>query len=162
MIEVGFYKKEYHDAVVELILDIQQREFGLPVTIKNQPDLLDIENVYCSGKGNFWVALDGLNLIGTIALIDIGNRQAALRKMFVHHDYRGKKFGVGQLLLDTAIHWCNNMGIDEICLGTIDLMTAAHKFYRRNGFTEVKKHDLPQKFPIMPVDNMFFRYNIKK
>ena len=40
----------------------------------DQPDLLQIPQFYQSGAGNFWVALDGEEVVGTVALLDIGNR----------------------------------------------------------------------------------------
>ncbi len=159
--EIFQYKKEDEQAVIDMILHIQQNEFGVPVTIKDQPDLLDVEHFYCKGNGNFWVAKERVELIGTIALIDIGNRQSALRKMFVRSDYRGKEKGIGQRLLNHVIEWCNHKSIDEIYLGTFDKLQAAQRFYLKNGFVEVEKKSLPVSFPVMPVDNMFFKLGLK-
>lgn len=150
------YSRQYLDRLIEMVLHIQQDEFGVPVTIADQPDLLTIEDVYQSKKGNFWIALNGEQVIGTIGLIDIGNRQSALRKMFVHRDYRGKEKAVGQHLLDTLINWCQQHSIDEVYLGTVERMLAAHRFYRKNGFYQLGKSELPENFPLMPVDNTFF------
>jgi len=159
--QIDLYRKEYEQAVIELILNIQQNEFGVPVTIADQPDLLDVENFYRKGLGNFWIATENKQLTGTIALIDIGNRQSALRKMFVHKDHRGKEKGLGQQLLDHVTGWCRQTGIDEIYLGTFDKLVAAQKFYRKNGFVEVAKSSLPAPFPLMQVDNMFFALHLK-
>ena len=155
--KIQVYNKKYQQQVIDLILDIQQNEFHVPVTIKDQPDLLDIENFYCSKNGNFWIALEDDEVIGTIALIDIDNNQSCLRKMFVHKDFRGKEKGTGQLLLDALINWCREKNIKEVYLGTIDTMLAAHKFYIRNGFGEIDKSQLPATFPVMKVDNKFFK-----
>lgn len=155
-VKIRTYAPGDQDALVELILDIQQNEFQVPVTIAQQPDLLNIQQVYGSNKGNFWVATEGDDVVGTIGLIDIGNKQAALRKMFVHKDFRGKEKGVGQLLLDALLEHCAEQGIDEVYLGTVGKMQAAHRFYLRNGFTELQKDELPPAFPVMPVDHMFF------
>jgi N-acetylglutamate synthase-like GNAT family acetyltransferase len=159
--EINVYSRSYQQPVIDLILNIQQNEFGVPVTIKDQPDLLAVENFYCKGLGNFWIATDNEKLIGTIALIDIGNRQSALRKMFVHKDYRGKDKGIGQQLLDQVTGWCREKGIDEIYLGTFDKLQAAQRFYVKNGFVEVEKQSLPDSFPLMQVDNMFFKLQLK-
>ena len=159
--EIHVYSRSYEQPVIDLILNIQQNEFGVPVTIKDQPDLLAVENFYCKGLGNFWIATDNEKLIGTIALIDIGNRQSALRKMFVHKDYRGKDKGIGQQLLDQVTGWCREKGIDEIYLGTFDKLQAAQRFYVKNGFIEVEKQSLPASFPLMQVDNMFFKLQLK-
>ncbi len=106
---------------------------------------------------NFWVAIDNTKVVGTIALIDIGNRQVCLRKMFVHKEYRGGSRGVALLLLDRSIEWCREKGIGEIYLGTIDILTAAQKFYLKHGFMVVDKTSLPENFPLMLVDNLFFK-----
>ena len=157
MVTIELFKEWYKDQVTTLILDIQQNEFKIPVTINDQPDLLNIQDFYCKEKGNFWVAVDGEIVVGTIALIDIDNGQSALRKMFVHRDYRGKEKRVGQLLLDTVIIWCRKKEINEIYLGTIDILVAAQQFYLKNGFVEVEKKSLPVNFPVMRVDNRFFK-----
>ena len=151
------YQEKYKAEIAQLILNIQQNEFNVPVTISDQPDLLDIENFYFRKDGNFWVAVENERVIGTIALIDMGNRQSALRKMFVHKDYRGKEKGIGQLLLNTLIGWCRQKGINEVYLGTVEQLHAAKRFYERNGFVKVDKATLPETFPLMPVDTEFFK-----
>lgn len=156
MIQIIPYQKADEQQVIDLILDIQQNEFQVPITINEQQDLLDVKNFYCKKNGNFWVAKIKDEVIGTIGLIDISNGKSALRKMFLKATYRGKEFGIGQKLLDVLIEWCMEKGIDEIYLGTRDQLTAAIKFYLRNGFLEVEKTMLPQSFPVMEVDNRFF------
>jgi GNAT superfamily N-acetyltransferase len=154
------FEDEYQQAVIDLILPIQQNEFHVPVTIQDQPDLQNIHSFYKKGNGNFWVALDGGDVVGTIGQIDFGKDQVALRKMFVHRDHRGKENGVAQLLLDELKNWCIRKKVKSIFLGTIDSMHAAHRFYRKNGFTELLKTELPETFPLMRVDNKFFKCNI--
>lgn len=154
---IEVYNKKYQQQVIDLILDIQQNEFNVPVTIQDQPDLMNIENIYCSKNGNFWIAVDNNTVVGTIALIDIENNQSCLRKMFVHKNYRGKERGTGQLLLDTLITWCKEKDIREIYLGTIERLEAAIRFYKRNNFFLVDKQLLPENFPIMKVDTHFFK-----
>jgi len=50
---------------------------------------------------------------------------------------------------------------EEVYLGTIDTMLAAHKFYIRNGFVEIDKSQLPETFPVMKVDNKFFKLAVQ-
>lgn len=94
MIHIATFMPAHADGVIQLILPIQQQEFGVAVTLQDQPDLLDIPGVYQRKAGNFWVALDDDRVIGSIALLDIGNARAALRKMFVRADWRGRERGV--------------------------------------------------------------------
>ena len=160
--KIETYTEKYKAAVAELILNIQNNEFNVPVTLNDQPDLLDIESYYLKQHGNFWIALDDEKLIGTIALIDIDNAQGALRKMFVHKDHRGKEKGVGQLLLNTLVDWCREKDIDEIYLGTVEQLYAAKRFYLKNGFEQIAKEALPGNFPLMQVDTEFFKLRLKK
>ncbi len=154
------YEDKFQQAVIDLILPIQQKEFNVPATIKDQPDLLNISSFYKKNKGNFWVALHENDVVGTIALVDFSVDQAALRKMFVHSNHRGKEKGVGQQLLDELKNWCKIKGINKLFLGTFKSMHAAHRFYEKNGFVEIKKEKLPSSFPLVHYDNMFFTRNL--
>ena len=154
---VVVYEEKYQDAIIDLILPIQQKEFNVPITIQDQPDLQNISASYQHGNGNFWVALSEDEVVGTIALIDFNNDRVALRKMFVHHRHRGKEHGVAQQLFNELKKWCRLKGVKEIFLGTIDTMHAAHRFYLKNNFKELSKADLPKSFPLVRVDNKFFQ-----
>ncbi|MEO6166712.1 MAG: GNAT family N-acetyltransferase [Chitinophagales bacterium] len=151
------FKQADLEQLITLILPIQQIEFNVPITIDDQPDLLNIESFYRKGNGNFWCAVSGEKIVGSIALIDIGNRQGVIRKMFVHPDFRGKEKKTAQLLLDELTQWCGHRQLHELFLGTIDTMLAAQKFYIRNGFATIEKSALPDSFPVMKVDNLFFK-----
>ncbi len=155
--QINTYQPKYQTPVVQLILQIQREEFGSPITLDDQPDLLNIPTVYQQGDGNFWVALDSGQVIGTIAAIDIGNHQLALRKIFVAAPYRGKSIGVGNQLLDTLCSWATERKVCEIYLGTIEAFKAAHRFYEKNGFRQINKVDLPATFRIMQGDTLFYR-----
>jgi hypothetical protein len=96
MIEITQFSIDHQQGVVSVILPVQQMEFGIPVTLADQPDLMDIPNYYQSGAGNFWVATFNEAVVGTIALLDIGNSQGALRKMFVKEPFRGRVHDVAR------------------------------------------------------------------
>jgi len=76
MIDITPFRPQHAEGVVSVILPIQQAEFEIPITLEAQPDLPDIPGFYQQGKGNFWVAFDGLEVVGSVALLDIGNGQA--------------------------------------------------------------------------------------
>lgn len=157
MITIIPFIKRYQDQVQDLILSIQNQEFDIPITLAQQQDLIDIPSYYQKGSGNFWVALDDEKVVGTIALIDIGNRQGVIRKMFVQKEYRGKTTSTAKLLLDMLMQWSIEQGMKEIYLGTTAKFLAAHRFYEKNGFVEIDKESLPHKFPIMIVDTKFYK-----
>ncbi|WP_420106393.1 GNAT family N-acetyltransferase [Herbaspirillum huttiense] len=156
MIEIQAYRPEHAQGVVEVILPIQQEEFGIPITLEGQPDLKDIAGFYQKGHGNFWVAVDGGKVVGTISLLDIGNAQVALRKMFVAASHRGKEHGTAARLLEGDIAWPRAQVLRQNYLGTTDKFLAAHRFYEKNGFRLIEKSTLPPAFPVMVVDTRFY------
>ena len=162
MIEVRIetYTDIYKKDVAGLILHIQNNEFGIPITLALQPDLNEIPEFYQTNNGNFWIAKIEGKIIGTISLLDIGDRKGALRKMFVDKDFRGKAIGVGQKLLNTLLDWAKQKGFTEIFLGTTEKFIAAQRFYEKNGFSEIEKQKLPKTFPVMEVDSKFYRVSV--
>ena len=154
---IEIYTDTYKNEVGDLIVNIQNAEFGIPITLEAQPDLKEIPRFYQTNNGNFWIAKVDNQVVGTISLLDIGNHGGALRKMFVNKDYRGKEFGVGQMLLGTLLDWARSKNITEIFLGTTEKFIAAHRFYEKNGFKEIEKQELPEAFPVMAVDNKFYQ-----
>lgn len=164
--EVMPFQRSHGEQVRALIIGIQREEFGVPITLDEQPDLFDIPHVYQRGVGEFWVAVEGEQVVGTIALFQLEGdplppRVAALRKMFVAAGFRGPPHRTGQRLLDTLLAHAKGMGLDEVMLGTTGVMHGAHRFYEKNGFVEMAKADLPPGWPHNSVDQRFYRRGLK-
>jgi N-acetylglutamate synthase-like GNAT family acetyltransferase len=157
-IQIDKFSSKYQEDIINLIVAIQRKEFNIPITADDQPDLKNIPEYYQKGNGNFWVALHNDKVVGTVSLLDIGGNLVALRKMFVNRDYRGREIGTAQKLLEISLNWAMTRGIRTIYLGTTPQFLAAHRFYEKNGFKEVSKRDLPETFPIMKVDTKFYKY----
>ncbi|MBU1039742.1 MAG: GNAT family N-acetyltransferase [Proteobacteria bacterium] len=159
------YAAADRQGVLDLICAIQREEFGLPITAADQPDLLDVPGFYVRGCGAFWVAGACGEVIGSIALLDIGGGQGALRKLFVRQDWRGAAItaggqpggGVAAALLRTLLGHAAASGLRDIFLGTTTKFLAAHRFYEKHGFERMEKSALPESFPVMAVDTVFFR-----
>ena len=142
-------------AAIELILNIQQKEFNVPITLEDQPDLLQIQDFYYTDGGCFWGAFIDNKLVGTIALIKFDNEAGAIRKMFVKKEFRGKELSVAQHLLETLTAYARENGLNNLYLGTITKLEAALRFYERNSFVRIEKTELPKAFPLMSADNVF-------
>lgn len=153
---------EYENEAANLIINIQQNEFGVPITLEDQPDLFNIQNFYYVGGGGFWGAFINEELVGTIALVKFDDDVAAIRKMFVKKEYRGKEFSIAQQLLETLIAYSKENGIDDLYLGTVSILEAALRFYEKNDFVRIEKETLPEKFPLMKPDTVFCHLNLKK
>jgi N-acetylglutamate synthase-like GNAT family acetyltransferase len=160
VIRIEIFTEAHKEEVIKLILGIQVAEFGIPISLEQQPDLNRMQEFYQTNKGNFWVAKIQDEIIGTIALLDIGNNKAALRKMFVNKNYRGQEYAVGQKLLNVLIDWAKQKGTKEIFLGTTEKFIRAQHFYEKNGFIEIDKRELPKTFPVMEVDIKFYRFSV--
>ncbi len=161
MYSVQTYSDLFKQQVIDLVIGIQQKEFNIPISLKDQGDLAAIGDYYFKGNGKFWIAVQDGKVLGSIGLLDIGNSQGVIRKMFVDASYRGKKKAVAQQLYDTLELHCRSNQIYEIYLGTIDILKAAQKFYLKNGFIQVSKELLPLTFPAMTVDDTFFKKSIQ-
>ena len=158
MIQFIPFHIKYQEQLLKLILNIQQIEFSIAITKEEQPDLLSIDSFYRKNSGEFWIAIDeNEDVIGSIALIDIGNNHGVIRKMFVKKDLRGKRYGVAQKLFDILLTYANEKKFEGLYLGTVNILQAAIHFYKRNGFSEIQKEELPIQFPLMIQDNIFFR-----
>jgi GNAT superfamily N-acetyltransferase len=155
-VQIVEYNPDYQKRIEQLILPIQTIEFKVPITREEQPDLMHIQATFQQGAGNFWVALWKDEVVGTIGIVDIGENQVALKKMFVRDDFRGKDKGVAASLMGRTKEWRQENGIETILLGTVDGMKAAHRFYEKNGFVEIARTALPNTFPIVTVDTKFY------
>jgi N-acetylglutamate synthase-like GNAT family acetyltransferase len=152
----------FSSRIVELVLTIQQKEFNVPVTLEDQPDLLAIEENYHRSGGSFWVAMDGDVVVGSIALIVFDKDKGALRKMFVKQGYRGKTNGIAAQLLRLLLQYCREKGVRDVYLGTVDMLKAAHRFYEKNGFERIEKKAIPAGFPFMQADTLFYHLALQE
>lgn len=148
-------------AVNDLIRGIQKTEFGFTEEDFPQPELRDIENFYLASGGNFWVAHLGETLVGTAALLDLGNGVAKLGRMFVHSEYRGKPLRIAQTLLNTALAWGKSKQLNLVCFETTPEPCAAHSFYRRNAFIEVNSSEFPPEYPLCPYPSRYFMKRLR-
>ncbi|MCA1403532.1 GNAT family N-acetyltransferase [Ensifer sp. IC3342] len=155
-VEIRRFAAVDEQGVIDVILPIQREEFGIAITIDDQPDLRSIADFYQSGTGDFWVAAVGDRIVGTLGLKDIGGSQAAIRKMFVAPHFRGRNHGVAARLIESLLAHAEHRKIAALFLGTTDKFLAAHRFYEKNGFAEIAKDDLPVGFPVMSVDTKFY------
>jgi GNAT superfamily N-acetyltransferase len=154
------FRPEHQAAVAELVLGIQQNEFNVPVTLEDQPDLMDVARAFLVRAGGFWVAMHDARVVGTIGLMDIGDGLFVIRKMFVARDHRGTADGPAAALLGCAFARARASDGRAIYLGTHNRLRAACRFYEKNGFVQVDEAALPAVFPRMKVDDRFYRFDL--
>lgn len=141
MLCIETYSGKYDDEIIRLILDIQNSEFKIGLPLQEQPDLKNIQEAYKKKGGEFWIALSGGKVIGTIALMQKGQECAVLKKFFVKAEYRSKK--IGAALYEKLLEYAHKTGVKHIILDTPSVAHAAHRFYERAGFYKIEAKDLP-------------------
>ena len=71
--QIETYSGKYDDEIISLILDIQNNESKINLSLEEQPDLLTIHDSYQKNGGEFWIALDQGRVIGTLGLMKKDN-----------------------------------------------------------------------------------------
>jgi GNAT superfamily N-acetyltransferase len=83
-------------------------------------------------KSRIWIADDGKEILGTIAIANNGNTVAQLRWFLVHPKARGQ--GIGKALMSQALAFCQQQGYKEVFLWTVKGLDQARKVYDTCGF----------------------------
>ncbi|NBU25526.1 MAG: GNAT family N-acetyltransferase [Gammaproteobacteria bacterium] len=144
--------------IAAMVLAIQNGEYGLALTIEEQPDLADIPRAYADG--GFWIATGADDaVIGSIGLLRYGSCQAVLKKFFVAAPYRGPN-GPASALYGQLVRFAHEQGITEIFLDTPSAATRSHGFYRRAGFEVIDRGGLPEGYRFPDRDSLIFRLKI--
>lgn len=158
--DVIAFHPRFGSAVSVLIVGIQRDEYGIDIDAERQPELRHIPSYYQQRRGNFWLAVSAGDVIGTIALLDLGREGGALHKMFVHRDFRGAERGTAKRLLDVLLHWAREHQLGELYLGTTGEFLAAQRFYEKHGFRAIEQTSLPTTFPLVAVDTRFYQLSL--
>jgi putative acetyltransferase len=110
-------------------------EFGLRFGdgADTDAELHSLPNSYRDHGGELWVATDAAgHVVGTCGVFPVADGTFELRKMYLLPRVRGQ--GLGQRLLDVALHWTRQRGATRVVLDTTEAMARAIEFYEKNGF----------------------------
>lgn len=158
---IEFFEPKYQAGLVSMIERIQVNEFHLPIDESQRKELESIPDTFRKENGNYWVALFNEKVIGSIAVLDIGNNAFELRDVFLDKEYRGPITDFAKKLLNTVIDWSNQHQVTTIYLGTTLFFERAHKFYEKNGFIEIPKSALPPYCKPMECDKKFYKLDLE-
>ncbi|HCC04243.1 MAG TPA: hypothetical protein DEP51_05245 [Clostridiales bacterium] len=90
-------------------------------------------------NGNFWVAIEGEKVVGTLSLKNLGNNIGMLKGMYVHRDYRNKR--IASKLMDILLKFAKIQKYKELVLETYEKLDVAIEFYKKRGFTLKEKDE---------------------
>ena len=138
--EIRVFNEIDSEQIRELIDLVMKQEFSKEEKVYSQDDLKDISKTYGGKKEVFFVAEEGNKIIGTVAIKEEGDGVALLRRLFVHSDYRSRKYG--QTLLERAIDFCQQQHYRVINFKSTDRMKPAIELCKKKGFHERAKIDL--------------------
>lgn len=108
------------------------REFGFEPDPSIDPDLDEPAAVYSA----LWVALDEGDVVGSVALRELGDDAVELKRMYLRPAHRGR--GLGRSLLLLALDWAREHGARVVRLDTSERMVAAQRLYESYGFHRVE------------------------
>lgn len=158
MISIETYNEKYDDEIISLILDIQNNESKINLSLEEQPDLKDIRNCYQKDGGEFLIAIKNGEVIGTIDLMIKEDNCAVMKKFFVKAEYRSQK--VGLALYKKLLEYAVKMGVKHILLDTPSVAKASHKFYEKAGFNKVDLKDIPIKYTFPDRNSLIYVLDI--
>lgn len=109
-----------------------------------RPDIRNIPEHYQKIESeDFWVALDESgNVVGTIGLSDYGKGDGILERFNVKEGLRGK--GIGTKLYSQLMDFAETHKYKRIFLGTSERRKEALEFYKKRGFEELPKNQIPE------------------
>ena len=152
------YQEKYKQQIIDLILDIQNNEAKINLSLEEQPDLLDIPTCYEKDGGEFWLAVEGDKLIGTLALMNKGNGNAVLKKGFVRSDCR--KQGILGKLYATLQEFAMEQGLKTFVFDTLSVATNCHSFFEKRGYRRITKDELPFSYEYPDRDSYLYMMQI--
>ncbi len=153
------FEPNYQTEVITLIEKIQVEEFHILIEEAQRQELQSISKSFGRNNSNYWIALFNEKVIGTIAVIDIGQNAFELRDVFLDRDYRSIT-DFAKRLLDTTLVWAKERDVNTIYLGTTLAFRAAHRFYEKHGFQEIPRADMPSYCQPMDCDEKFYRLSL--
>jgi GNAT superfamily N-acetyltransferase len=118
--------------IVHLHGRIYAREYGLDTTF--EPYVAKpLAQCVLDGSGRIWIAEDDAGrMLGSIAMVDVGQHGGQLRWFLLVPEARG--IGLGRRLLETALAYARDRGFFRIFLWSFADLIDARRLYERAGF----------------------------
>ena len=100
-------------------------------------ELKHLPEVFSERKRNaFWVVEDAGEIVGCFGIESHGSDDTELRRMYLDKAYRG--MGIAQRMIEQAQAEARALGFKKMILSTAEIQKSAVKFYRKNGFRQLR------------------------
>lgn len=147
--------------LVDLINYCQNIEAKLDIKMAEQDDIFQIETYYQAKGGNFWIALDNNQVVGSIALLPIADQTAVLKKFFTYPKYRGQPTRLGARLYQEFLDFATQHNFSRIVLDTPEDENRSHHFYEHHGFQQVTPENFKADYPYPDRDSRLYELILK-
>ena len=145
MITIRPARQEEIPAVKRVMYSVAYNIFGFDGTLEesiryheeqeSRPDLENIHVHYFENGGQFLVAFNGEQVIGSGALRKLDDETAELKRMWLLEKYHGH--GIGFHLISQLFDFAKKQGYKRVRLQTSLEQTRALAFYRKVGFYKI-------------------------
>jgi|APFre7841882724_1041349.scaffolds.fasta_scaffold03214_3 ribosomal protein S18 acetylase RimI-like enzyme len=98
-------------------------------------ELASLPGAYARPDGRLFLAMDGIEAAGCIALRRFDADAGEVKRLYVRPAWRGR--GLGERLAQAVVDAAREIGYRRLLLDTLDHMQAARALYARAGFREI-------------------------
>src|SRR5262249_26228574 len=110
-------------------------------------------------RNAFWVVEGQDGIVGCFGIESHNGTNTELRRMYLDRAYRSS--GVAKRMLDKAEAQARALGFSKMLASTAEIQKAAERFYRRNGFRQVRV-DVAQKMTAKQAGGGLTRFYFEK
>jgi len=126
--------------IIKLIGDIWAEYDCVLDTETDDKYLIAPDDYFHSKDGEFWVVAERNEIVGTVAVIMLGETTAELKSLYVGKNFRNQ--GLGENLTKLAVKFASLKGRSEIILWSDTRFIEAHKLYEKIGFKRLGEREL--------------------
>jgi ribosomal protein S18 acetylase RimI-like enzyme len=133
-------QSEQHIQLARELFRAYSAELQVDLCFQNfEKELAELPGDYAPPAGQLWLAFEGDEVAGCVALRSLGENISEMKRLYVRPAFRGT--GAGRELTEHLIAEARELGYSKLRLDTLpDKMAAAISLYRARGFREIDRY----------------------
>jgi ribosomal protein S18 acetylase RimI-like enzyme len=125
--------------LVRLLFREYATGLGIDLCFQNfEAELEGLPGRYSPPAGGLWLAREGLELAGCVALRPLTSTTGEMKRLFVRPSFRGR--GLGRQLAERILMAASAAGYQRVCLDTLPSMAEAVRMYESLGFVQIEPY----------------------